>query len=146
VIEDAIAFVAPAAREKALSLAADGVDPALMLRTDAGKLRQMLLNLIANAVKFTMKGGVSVRAFERDNDVVFEVVDTGIGIAPESMAHIFDPFWQVDQNTTRKAGGSGLGLSVTRRLAQLLGGDIAVESTPLKGSTFRLVLPKSKSS
>ncbi len=142
VVDDAIAFVAPTAKARSLELAADPVDPNLSLKTDSGKLRQMLLNLLANAVKFTPRGGVKVRAFENDGAVVFEVADTGIGIEPEHLAHIFDPFWQVEQNTTRKAGGSGLGLSVTKRLANLLGGEISVESELKKGSTFRIRLPK----
>jgi signal transduction histidine kinase len=71
------------------------------------------------------------------------VRDTGIGLTRESIRRIFDPFWQVDQYTTRVAGGSGLGLSVTQRLAKLLGGDVSVESEPLVGSTFRIRLPKS---
>jgi signal transduction histidine kinase len=142
VVDDALAYVAPMAAERSLSVRADGVDPALLFSTDAGKLRQMLLNLLANAVKFTARGEVTVRAFERDGSVVFEVQDTGIGIRPEHQQHIFDPFWQVRQNTTREKGGSGLGLSVTRRLARLLGGDVMVESTPLVGSTFRITLPK----
>jgi signal transduction histidine kinase len=142
VIEDAIAFVAPQARERSLDLVVDGVDASLMLRTDVGKLRQMLVNLLANAVKFTVRGNITVRASSRDGRVMFEVQDTGIGIAKEHLDHIFDPFWQVDQHTTRKAGGSGLGLSVTRRLARLLGGDIAVYSVPREGTTFTIDLPK----
>jgi signal transduction histidine kinase len=141
VIDDAIAFVTPSANDRSLTIASDGVDPALMLRTDGGKLRQMLVNLIANAVKFTAKGGVTVRARQQGSTVVFEVSDTGIGITPEQLKHLFDPFWQADQQTTRQAGGSGIGLAVTKRLANLLGGDIAVESKPLSGSTFRIMLP-----
>jgi signal transduction histidine kinase len=142
IVDDAIAYVAPAAADRSLELKAERIDPALMLSTDAGKLRQMLLNLLANAVKFTARGGVFVRAYEQDGSVTFEVRDTGIGIEREHLEHVFDPFWQVHQNTTREAGGSGLGLSVTRRLARLLGGDVTVESTPLVGSTFRITLPK----
>lgn len=142
VVDDAIAFVAPSAKERSLDLHAERIDPTLMLRTDGGKLRQMLLNLLANAIKFTPKGSVCVRAYENNGNVLFDVQDTGIGIAPKDLASIFDPFWQVEQNTTRKAGGSGLGLSVTRRLAHLLGGEVTVESQPLQGSTFRITLPK----
>jgi signal transduction histidine kinase len=142
VIDDAVAYVSPKAAERSLTIRAENIDPALLLTTDAGKLRQMLLNLLANAVKFTVRGGVTVRAFEQNDWVVFEVQDTGIGIKPDDLRHIFDSFWQVNQNTTRLAGGSGLGLSVTRRLAQLLGGDIAVESAPDVGSTFRITLPR----
>jgi len=142
IVDDAIMLVAPAARAQHLSLAAEAIDPALALRTDGRRLRQMLVNLIANGVKFTERGSVTVRAFARDADVVFEVQDTGIGIAPVNLEHIFEAFWQVEQNKTRRAGGSGLGLSTTRRLARLLGGDVLVESRQQVGSTFRIVLPK----
>ena len=142
VVEDAIAFVAPTAKDRPLELRTEPIDPALMLRTDSGKLRQILVNLIANAVKFTPRGQVTVRAFGRADSVVFEVEDTGIGVAREHLDHIFDPFWQVEQNTTRKIGGSGLGLSVTRRLARLLDGDVTVKSELGKGSVFRIVVPK----
>jgi signal transduction histidine kinase len=141
VVDDAVAFVAPSAIDRGLSLRAEPIDPGLMLRTDAGKLRQMLVNLLSNAVKFTTRGDVVVRAFAREDVIVFEVRDTGIGIDREDVEHIFDPFWQVEQTPTRKAGGSGLGLAVTRRLARLLGGDVVVRSEPFVGSTFRIELP-----
>jgi signal transduction histidine kinase len=142
VVDDALSFVTPAADERGLVLRCEPIDPALMLRTDVGKLRQMLLNLLANAVKFTTRGEVVVRIIERDDELAFEVRDTGIGIDREDIDHIFETFWQVEQTTTRKAGGSGLGLSVTRRLARLLGGDVTVASTPFVGSTFTIVLPR----
>ena len=141
VVDDAVTFVALAAAERGLTLRIEPVDPGLMLRTDAGKLRQMLVNLVSNAVKFTTRGDVVIRAFARDETVAFEVRDTGIGIDREDLEHIFDPFWQVEQTTTRKIGGSGLGLAVTRRLARLLGGDVTVRSEPFVGSTFRIELP-----
>ncbi|HEY9229212.1 MAG TPA: histidine kinase dimerization/phospho-acceptor domain-containing protein, partial [Gemmatimonadaceae bacterium] len=83
IVEEALTVVAPMATTRRLSLGADEIDPSLTLETDGGKVRQMLVNLLANAVKFTEKGGITVRAFTRDGDVVFEVEDTGIGIAPE---------------------------------------------------------------
>jgi signal transduction histidine kinase len=140
-VDDAITTVAPMAQKKHLSLTAETIAPALTLTTDSQKLRQMLINLIENAVKFTEQGGVTVRAFARGTDVVFEVQDTGIGIAPEHLEHVFEEFWQVEQTKTRTVGGSGLGLSTTRRLAKLLGGEVTVESQLQVGSTFRLVLP-----
>jgi signal transduction histidine kinase len=102
----------------------------------------MLTNLVANSIKFTEEGAIVVRAYPRNADVVFEVQDTGIGIAPENLENIFEAFWQVEQSRTRKAGGSGLGLSTTRKLAKALGGDVSVESEQHVGSTFRIVLPK----
>jgi signal transduction histidine kinase len=141
-VDDAIMVVAPMAQAQHLSLTAEAIAPTLTLKTDRGKLRQMLINLIENAVKFTEQGSVTVRAFARGTDVVFEVRDTGIGIAPENLELIFEAFWQVEQKKTRKAGGSGLGLSTTRRLARLLGGEVTVESQLHVGSTFRIVLPK----
>ena len=141
-VDDAIIAVAPMAQTKHLSLTAEAIAPTLTLTTDSRKLRQMLINLIENAVKFTEHGSVTVRAFARGTDVVFEVQDTGIGIAPENLEHVFEAFWQVEQTKKRKAGGSGLGLSTTRRLAKLLGGEVTVESQLHVGSTFRIVLPK----
>ncbi len=140
-VDDAVAFVAPIASERGLRLRTEPIDPALMLRTDTGKLRQMLVNLLSNAVKFTTRGDIVVSAFLRDDIVVFEVRDTGIGIDREDLEHVFDPFWQVEQTATRTIGGSGLGLSVTRRLAELLGGNVTVRSEPYVGSTFRIELP-----
>jgi signal transduction histidine kinase len=139
-VNEAMSIVAPMAGHVALT--AELPDPRLTLRTDGGKLRQMLISVIENGVKFTEHGRVTVRAYERGTDVVFEVQDTGIGIAPENLERVFDPFWQVDQRKTRRVGGSGLGLSNTRRFAKLLGGDVSVESQLGVGSTFRIVLPK----
>lgn len=145
VVDDAITFVAPSAPPGAVEITAEPIDASLMLHTDSGKLRQMLVNLLANAIKFTPHGTVTARAFPHGRDVVFEVEDTGIGIAPEHLEHVFDSFWQVEQAATRRAGGSGLGLTVTRRLARLLGGDVTVRSQPGKGSTFRITLPRESS-
>jgi signal transduction histidine kinase len=142
VVDDAVAFLVPTAAEKGIAVRAEGVDPSLMTQTDPGKLRQILVNLLSNAVKFTERGAITVRAVANDGDVILEVADTGVGIAPEHLQHIFDPFWQVEQHTTRRAGGSGLGLSVTRNLARLLGGEITVESTLGKESTFRVRIPR----
>jgi signal transduction histidine kinase len=117
--------------------------PDLKIETDPGKLRQILINLLTNAVKFTDEGTVSVSA-EQDGDgmVAFRVTDTGIGIAAEHQDQIFESFWQVQQTTTRRVGGAGLGLNVARQLARLLGGELTVESVVGKGSTFTLRLPK----
>ena len=145
VVDDAVSFVLPMASDRHIPVEVAQIDPGLTMRSDPGKVRQMLINLLANALKFTMKGKVTVRAFARDDAVLLEVQDTGIGIEPEALEHIFEPFWQMQQTTTREVGGSGLGLPVAQRLATLLGGHIMVESKPSVGSTFRIVLPKEPS-
>jgi signal transduction histidine kinase len=110
--------------------------------TDARRLRQILLNLLNNAVRYTDSGSVLLRAEPLDEGGArIEVRDTGIGIAPEHLEKVFEPFWQVDQSKTRKVGGTGLGLSISRHLANLLGAWIEVSSTPRVGSVFTLTLP-----
>jgi len=138
-VEETVTMVRPMAEHKGLKLVAEY--PEGSLRTDGGKLRQILLNLLSNAVKFTDKGQVTLRGRRDENGAEFQISDTGIGIAPENLQRIFEPFWQVEQSSTRRAGGTGLGLTVSRSLARLLGGDVSVESTPGAGSTFTVTLP-----
>ena len=106
--------------------------------SDAFKLHQCLVNLLANAAKFTSNGLIRVRAHRQAEHLIFDVEDSGIGIAPENLAALFEPFVQADASTTRNFGGTGLGLAITRNLAKLLGGDVSVESTPGVGSTFQI--------
>lgn len=111
------------------------------LRGDPTRLQQALLNYVANAIKFTKTGSITLRTFKLAEDaesvhVRFEVQDTGIGIAPETLSRLFASFEQADNSTTRHYGGTGLGLAITRRLAELMGGEAGVESTPGVGSTF----------
>ncbi len=112
-----------------------------MVKGDPGRLRQILINLTNNAVKFTESGEVEVRAELDEQDaeevkVRFTVRDTGIGIPPERREHLFEPFFQVDASTTRRFGGTGLGLAISRQLAEMMGGSIGVESVEGEGSTF----------
>ncbi|HEV3338977.1 MAG TPA: response regulator [Pirellulales bacterium] len=117
--------------------------------SDALRLRQILLNLVGNAVKFTERGGVRVGVRIEPCETMtwclhFDVVDSGIGIPAERLKALFQPFSQLDSSMTRRFGGTGLGLAISRRLAQLLGGDIAVQSVPGQGSTFSLILATSR--
>jgi CheY-like chemotaxis protein len=109
---------------------------------DPSRLRQMLSNLVANAVKFTEQGRVELRAAPEGPDQVrFEVCDTGIGISPEKQNLIFEAFAQVDGSATRRFGGAGLGLTITRQIVRLMGGEIGVDSEPGKGSRFWFTVP-----
>jgi PAS domain S-box-containing protein len=141
VVREITAVIAPLADAKGLRLLTSDVE-VMEMATDARKLRQILVNLLGNAVKFTTKGHVSLRVREAKGAVRFEVEDTGIGLAAELIERAFEPFWQADRSLTRTAEGSGLGLSISRRFAHSLGGDIVVASEPGKGSTFTLVVPR----
>lgn len=114
-------------------------------QSDPLRLRQILVNLIGNAIKFTDHGHVVVRTrlvrTDQAAQLIFEVEDTGIGMSAEQLQHLFKPFSQVDTSATRRFGGTGLGLNISRRLARMLGGDITATSEPEKGSTFRLEIP-----
>jgi signal transduction histidine kinase len=140
-VRDAAALVEPLALERALAFHARCADPELRMDTDPRKVRQVLVNLLGNAIKFTEGGHVSLTAHREGASVLFEVEDTGMGIDRAHLERIFDPFWQVEQSNVRTHGGSGLGLSVARQLARLLGGDVTARSTPGQGSVFTLRLP-----
>jgi signal transduction histidine kinase/DNA-binding response OmpR family regulator len=111
------------------------------MKSDPTRLRQILLNLVGNAIKFTRRGGVEVRARYQDGELAIDVIDTGIGMSEEQLSTLFQPFQQADLSMTRRYGGSGLGLAISRALADALGGRISVESVLEQGSRFRLALP-----
>ncbi|MEX0893069.1 MAG: chemotaxis protein CheB [Gemmatimonadota bacterium] len=138
---EAAVLIQPAADAKALAFVVDLPPEAVPMVTDPGKARQILINLCGNAVKYTQTGEVRMRVRKEPSGVCFEVSDTGIGIAADHLALIFERFWQVDGGATRAAGGMGIGLAAAREYALLLGGDIQVESTPGAGATFTLRLP-----
>ena len=133
----------PQALAKGLSLAVTLPAHDVVLSTDATKLRQILINLLGNALKFTDTGRVSLEMSPLADEVHFCIRDTGPGINPADLERIFDPFTQVDQSLRRSKGGTGLGLPVSRRLAHLLGGDLSVESIRGEGTAFTLRLPLS---
>jgi signal transduction histidine kinase/CheY-like chemotaxis protein len=146
-VEEAAELLAPTAQSKGLELVTL-VEPEVpsVLRGDPGRVRQVLVNLMGNAVKFTDRGEVVVRASipSRDEESVtvrFSVRDTGVGILPEARKRIFDSFTQVDGSTTRKYGGTGLGLTISRQLVELMGGEIRVASEPGVGSEFVFTVP-----
>ena len=143
-IEEITELLAPRAQARKLEIAAyvDDRLPAQVIG-DAGRLRQVLLNLAGNAIKFTTTGGVAliVEPGIWPNEVTFLVRDTGIGIAPEAQARIFREFEQADDGIARSYGGTGLGLSISERIVKRMGGRIALESTPGKGSTFEVSVP-----
>ncbi len=145
VLCDIASMMRPRVMEKGLDfkLAFHGPVPR-MIHTDALRLKQILVNLVGNASKFTAQGQISLTVFYEHTatqDLLqFDITDTGIGITKEQLQRLFKPFSQADESTTRKFGGTGLGLTISRKLAQMLGGDISVQSEAGKGSTFRLTI------
>ena len=148
VIDDVLRAVAPLASRNGNHLSARAVDDAAEVYADRTRFRQSLLNLVANACKFTSDGDVSVEARREQAGpsewLVVSVKDTGIGIAPEQQARLFQAFSQADASTTRKYGGTGLGLVISRKMCRLMGGDISVRSEPGKGSDFTMRIPANR--
>jgi len=146
VVEDAVDILAEKAHKKGLELLCDmPSDVETAVFGDGQRLRQIIINLVGNAVKFTERGEVRVTvrhaALDRQRTSFrFEVIDTGVGIKPESCATIFESFAQEDNSTTRKYGGTGLGLAICKQLVELMGGEMGVKSTPGVGSTFHFTV------
>ena len=144
--EEAVGLLRDRATEKEIALDLE-FDAALPERCvgDALRTQQVLVNLLSNAIKFTETGSVRVwvgaQEGEAGTQMVYRVADSGIGIAPEHLRHLFDAFQQADTSTTRRFGGTGLGLAISRRLAELMGGEVQVHSTLGAGSVFELRLP-----
>ena len=144
-INDVVDVIHPLVEKNANTLKINCPSNIGSLRTDQTKLRQSLFNLLSNACKFTQQGTISLdvaRETHQGTDwVKFRVVDTGIGMTPEQVGKLFQPFTQVHSGSDRRYGGTGLGLALSRKFCQMMGGDIAVESTAGKGSTFIIQLP-----
>jgi PAS domain S-box-containing protein len=146
ILRDTVSLMSSAARNKGIELTLDlSADVPRSVRGDPTRLKQVLNNLVSNAIKFTSTGGVTVSAslISRTGEVAgvrFAVRDTGIGIAPDAAARIFEPFRQADTSTTRNYGGTGLGLSISRRLVELMGGTLEVDSILEVGSEFHFTI------
>ena len=147
-VEEAVELLGPRAQAKGLEICCY-VDERLPAHVvgDAARLRQVLFNLAGNAIKFTEHGGVSiiVEPTERPDEIAISVRDTGIGISAEDRSRIFLEFEQADSGSTRKYGGTGLGLTISKRIVESMGGSIALESAPGEGSTFRVTIPLPRS-
>jgi signal transduction histidine kinase len=141
VLEQCVKTVEPLVKAPAVRLVKDFDGELPQVYLDEEKLRQIVINLLSNAAKFTEHGTVRVKAQANGESFAVAVADTGIGIAPDKLEHVFEEFAQADASSTRVYGGTGLGLTIARRLARLMGGDISVQSAPGKGSTFTLTLP-----
>jgi signal transduction histidine kinase len=141
IVEGVLTVIEPLARQKDLALSVTVPERPITFHTDADKVRQILVNLVGNAVKFTDQGQVNVVVTRENGEARVDVRDTGIGISESDIARLFQPFTQLDSGLTRRHGGTGLGLYNSRCLARLLGGRIDVQSTPGAGSRFTLTVP-----
>ncbi len=145
VVQEALAELAPLLQRSGLTLGTHFAKKLPTVHGDRQKLKQIVVNLVSNAIKFTPAGSIRVSVgYQASGGGLFTlaVADTGIGIAPENQEKIFEDFQQVDASPTRPYGGTGLGLSICRRLAEMLGGKISLESQPDQGSTFTVHFPR----
>ena len=144
-LEEVIGTAIPLAEKNSNRLVSEPSEGLGTMKADITKVRQSLFNLLSNAAKFTENGTITLRARREARDgadrLVFEVADTGIGIAPDKVEQVFDEFSQAEDHTSRNYGGTGLGLPITRRFCQMMGGEIRLESAPDEGSTFIIELP-----
>lgn len=143
IVRSVVGLLMDQARARALALTLSGAEEPLVAQTDGGKVRQILVNLVGNAIRYTDRGSVHVALERTEESIELRVRDTGPGISLERQEEIFDPFVQLDGGSTREHGGTGLGLTICRRLARMLGGDVTLESAPGAGSTFTVRLPRS---
>jgi signal transduction histidine kinase len=141
IVRVAVSTVEPMLKDGRVRLVTEVAPEIPALHTDKGKLRQSLLNLLSNSAKFTEKGEIKVSAWSEDGSLKLIVSDTGIGMKPEALNYIFEEFRQADMSTTRKYGGTGLGLALVKKFILLMGGEIVAESEAGKGSKFTITLP-----
>ncbi|HEX6053492.1 MAG TPA: ATP-binding protein [Gemmatimonadaceae bacterium] len=145
VVTEILTGVAPLLDEKGLTRECVGCNVAAVARADRARVEQILLNLLSNGVRFTPAGGhITLTVRDRGETVTIEVADSGIGIPPEKLASVFEPFVQLDSGLTRQVGGTGLGLTISRELARAMGGDLTGESDGKQGARFCLTLPSAR--
>jgi signal transduction histidine kinase len=143
--KDVAATAQPLVNEKGLKLFTEIGDDVGVIEADRTRIRQVLWNIMGNAIKFTEEGSVTLTMeMEDPNNLLISIRDTGIGIAPENRDIVFEQFRQVDGKLNRKAGGTGLGMPISKQLVELHGGQIGVESTVGEGSTFWFILPRTR--
>ncbi|HVX40782.1 MAG TPA: ATP-binding protein [Gemmatimonadaceae bacterium] len=138
------AFVAPSLQQKRLEYHFEPCGPEIVARADRNRVEQIMLNLLSNAIKFTGSGAIEVRCAARKREILVEVHDSGRGIPPDMLDRVFEPFVQAHQDLTRTSEGTGLGLTISRRLARGMGGEVLASSEPGRGSVFTLVLPRAE--
>ncbi len=141
ILMQVLSAVEPLARKKGHHLVHDLAESPVIVKSDPTKVRQIVLNLLTNAINFTESGEVRLMSHKTEDHWIITVSDTGIGIAPEDLNRVFDEFYQVDSSSTRKVGGTGLGLPICLRMAGLLGGELTVSSKSGEGSCFTVKLP-----
>jgi signal transduction histidine kinase len=148
-LEEVATTVRPLVEKNANRLVVERPPQPGTMHADLTKVRQMLLNLLSNACKFTERGTITLTLTREQEGVggpevvVFSVADSGIGMSPQQMDRLFEAFSQAEASTTSKYGGTGLGLAITKRFGHMMGGDVTVESQPGRGSTFSVRLPAS---
>jgi signal transduction histidine kinase/CheY-like chemotaxis protein len=140
-IAEVVEMIKPQAQQQNTELIHESENIGININSDVNKFRHILQNLVGNAVKFTEKGTVVIKASQYENGIEVTVTDTGIGIPEEHLPYIFDEFRQADSSTSRRFGGTGLGLTISKKYANLLGGTVTVKSAPDMGSEFTLILP-----
>jgi signal transduction histidine kinase len=142
-VEQAIARLAPQLKDKQIALTSTAAPDLPLVQADADRIIQVLINLLGNALRYTPSGGsVQVRVERVDEDVMFQVTDTGIGIAPEHLPHLFERFYRVDAARSRALGGSGIGLTIAKAMVEAHGGRIwATSPGPGQGAAFSFTLP-----
>jgi len=142
IVEEVLQELAPQATAKHLRIDIDIPDQLPRVLGDGMAIHQILSNLVSNAIKFTHAGGIAIIAWASADDVTIQVSDTGIGMGPEVVDHIFEEFWQAEGGMTRRYEGAGLGLAITRGLADAMGARLAVDSVPGDGTRFQFTLPR----